>query len=138
VTRQEIYDDIEETYGEVPSFLQRIPDDRALELEWGAIKHFEMEEGPIPAKYREFIALALVAASGCDHCVYYTRETAKLAGATDEELDYVAHYGKFIIGWTTFINGLGLPLDEFKEEMGRIFARARRERETAKPERRAA
>ncbi len=54
MNRKEIYKDIEETLGLVPSMFKAIPDS-SLELEWKLFKQVQLAEGPIPNKYRELI-----------------------------------------------------------------------------------
>ena len=61
MNRQQIYKEIENTLGLVPSFFKTIPDS-SLELEWQLMKRVQMEAGPIPNKYRELMGLAVAAA----------------------------------------------------------------------------
>ena len=60
MSRQEIYKEIEEMFGLVPSMFKVVPDS-SLELEWQLFKRVQFEEGPIPNKYRELIGVALSA-----------------------------------------------------------------------------
>lgn len=57
MVRENIYGEIKETFGLVPSFFKEIPDD-TLELEWRLFKRIQLEAGPIPNKYRELIGIA--------------------------------------------------------------------------------
>ncbi len=129
MTRQEVYDELKKTFGEVPSYLEGMKDDRALELEWELIKRFEFDPAPIPDKYRDLIGIAVSAATGCDHCVYYTKQMARLHGATEEEIAFTGHYAKFIAGWAPFSKALELNLDEFKRELDRSFDHYRKTHE---------
>jgi alkylhydroperoxidase/carboxymuconolactone decarboxylase family protein YurZ len=61
MNRQQVYKEIEETMGLVPSLLKAVPDS-SLELEWQTMKRTQMEPGPIPNKYRGLIGLAVAAA----------------------------------------------------------------------------
>jgi hypothetical protein len=45
------------------------------------------------------------------------REVAKLFGATDEEIEDAVHYAKSSAGWSTYINGLQLDYEQFKDEV---------------------
>jgi hypothetical protein len=45
--KKEIYNEIEQTFGLVPSMFKTIPDS-SLELEWKLFKQVQLEEGPIP------------------------------------------------------------------------------------------
>lgn len=116
MTRQEVYEDIEQTFGLVPSMFKAIPDS-SLELEWQLFKRVQLEEGPVPNKYRELIGLAIAAVTKCRYCALYHTEVAKLFGATDEEIEDALHYAKASAGWSTYVNGLQIDFDQFKDEI---------------------
>lgn len=131
MTRQEIYSEMEEMFGLVPSMFKSIPDS-SLELEWKLFKRVQFEEGPIPNKYRELIGVAISAISKCRYCTYFHTQIAKLNGATDEEIEDAVHYAKSSAGWSTYINGLQVDYDQFKAE---IDAACEHVREQAEHER---
>ncbi len=116
MTRQELYDEIEETLGLVPTVLKELPDS-TLELEWQLYKKVQFEEGPIPNKYRELIGVAVSAVTKSEASTFYHTEMAKLHGATQEEIEDAVHFAKSSIGWGTYIDGLQLDLDQFKDEV---------------------
>ncbi len=116
MTRQEVYHEIEETFGVVPSMFKALPDS-SLELEWQLFKRVQLEEGPIPNKYRELIGLAIAGVTKCRYCAFYHTEVAKLFGATDEEIEDALHFAKSSVGWSTYVNGLQLDFDQFKDEI---------------------
>ncbi len=116
MTRKEVYNEIKETFGLVPSMFQAIPDS-SLELEWQLFKRVQMEEGPIPNKYRELIGLALAGVTKCRYCAFYHTELAKLFGATDEEIEDALHFAKSSAGWSAYVNGLQLDFEQFKDEI---------------------
>jgi AhpD family alkylhydroperoxidase len=124
MSRKEIYSEIKETLGLVPKFFQAIPDS-SLELEWKLFKVTQLEESPIPNKYRELIGLGIAAATKCRYCTLFHYEAAKLFGATEEELENTVHYAKATSGWSTYINGLQLDYDEFREELMQIMEHVR-------------
>jgi AhpD family alkylhydroperoxidase len=116
MTRQEVYEDIEQTFGLVPSMFKAIPDS-SLELEWELFKQVQMAEGPIPNKYRELIGLAIAGVTRCRYCAFYHTEVAKLFGATDEEIEDALHFAKSSAGWSAYVNGLQIDFDQFKDEI---------------------
>lgn len=119
MNREEIYKDIEETFGLVPSFFKMVPDS-SLELEWKLFKRVQLEDGPIPNKYRELIGLGIAATTKCRYCTLFHTEAARLNGATDAEIEDAVHFAKASAGWSAYINGLQMDYDEFKDEMKRI------------------
>jgi AhpD family alkylhydroperoxidase len=116
MNRQEVYREIEEMFGLVPSMFKVVPDS-SLELEWRLFKRVQFDEGPIPNKYRELTGVAIAAATKCRYCALYHSEVAKLNGATENEIEDVIHYAKSSAGWSTYISGLQLDYDEFKDEV---------------------
>jgi AhpD family alkylhydroperoxidase len=116
MNRQEVHREIEEMFGLVPSMFKVVPDS-SLELEWRLFKRVQFDEGPIPNKYRELIGVAIAAATKCRYCALYHSEVAKLNGATENEIEDVIHYAKSSAGWSTYISGLQLDYDEFKDEV---------------------
>ena len=116
MNRDQIYSEMKEMFGLVPSFFKEVPD-ASLELEWRLFKQVQFEEGPIPNKYRELIGIAVSAISKCHYCSFYHTEIAKLNGATDAEIEDAVHYAKSSAGWSTYINGLQIDFETFKKEV---------------------
>jgi AhpD family alkylhydroperoxidase len=116
MNRKEIYKQIEEMLGLVPSMFKAIPDS-SLELEWELFKRVQFDEGPIPNKYRELIGIAISAITKCRYCAFYHTEVAKLFGATQAEIEAAVHYAKSSAGWSAYINGLQIDFDTFKSEV---------------------
>jgi len=125
MTRKEIFTEIEQTFGLVPGMFKAVPDS-SLELEWRLFKRLQLEEGPIPNKYRELIGVAISAISKCRYCSYYHTELAKLNGATEAEIEDAVHYAKSSAGWSTYINGLQFDYGEFSREIDRACEHVRR------------
>jgi AhpD family alkylhydroperoxidase len=124
MNREEIYKEIEQMFGLVPSMFKAVPDS-SLELEWKLFKRVQFEEGPIPNKYRELIGVAIAAVSKCRYCALYHTEVARRYGATDAEIEDAVHYAKSSAGWSTYINGLQLDFDQFQEEIRRACEHVR-------------
>jgi AhpD family alkylhydroperoxidase len=118
MNREEVYKDIEEMFGFVPTFLKVVPDS-SLDLEWQLLKRVQFEEGAIPNKYRELMGIAVSAATKCRYCALFHTEVAKLNGATDAEIEDAVHVAKSTAGWSTYIHGLQIDYNEFKDEVKR-------------------
>jgi AhpD family alkylhydroperoxidase len=119
MTRKEIFAEMELKYGSVPVFFKKLPDE-VLELEWRLFKKGETEEGPVPKKYRELIGLGIAAATKCSYCTYYHSEMAKLHGATQEEINSTILVAKGTSGWSAYVHGMQLDLEDFKEDVRKI------------------
>ena len=116
MSKNEVYKEIESMFGLVPSFFKEVPDS-TLDLEWSLFKKIQIEKGIIPEKYRELIGLGLSAVAKCQYCVFFHTEMAKLNGATHEEIEEAVHIAKNSAGWSTYLNGLQIDLNQFKEEI---------------------
>ena len=116
MTRKEVFKEIEQTLGKVPSFFKLVPD-RSLETEWKLFKTLQLEESPIPNKYRELIGVAISAVTKCRYCSFFHTEVAKLFGASDAEIEDAVHYAKSSAGWSAYLNGMQVDYDSFKEEL---------------------
>ncbi|MHB9038201.1 MAG: carboxymuconolactone decarboxylase family protein [Armatimonadota bacterium] len=126
--REKIYKDIEETLGLVPTFIKSIPDEYLAE-EWSLFKRLELDETHIPNKYKELMGVALSAATRCNYCTLFHVEAARLHGATDEEIEEAAHFAKFSTGWSTYVHGMQVDYEQFRDEVHRIAEYVRRQRE---------
>jgi AhpD family alkylhydroperoxidase len=116
MTRQEVYREIEEMFGLVPSMFKAVPDS-SLELEWKLFKQVQFAEGAIPNKYRELIGVAISAVTKCRYCSVFHTEVAKLNGATEAEIEDAVHFAKSSAGWSTYVNGLQMDYDQFRDEV---------------------
>jgi len=122
--RKQVYKEIEQIFGLVPSFFKMIPDS-SLELEWRLFKRVQLDEGPIPNKYRELIGVAIAAATKCRYCSLYHTEVAKLNGATDAEIEDAVHFAKSSAGWSTYLNGMQMDYEQFKSEVNQACEHVR-------------
>lgn len=119
MTRSEVYRDMEETLGLVPTFMRTIPD-VTLEADWTAFKAIQLSEGAIPGKYKELIGLGISAVTKCRYCTLYHTEAAKMMGATDEEIYEAMRFAGNTSLWSTWVNGTQVDYEVFKDELRRI------------------
>ena len=130
MTRSEIYKDIEQMFGLVPTFMKMVPDS-TLELEWELFKKVAVEESVISNKNRELIGIGISAVTKCKYCIFFHTEMARLFGATDEEIENAVHYAKNSSGWSAYINGLQLNYEQFKDEITNVCDFVRAHQKTA-------
>ncbi len=123
MARKETYKDIEQTLGIVPTMFKSLPD-ASLKEEWELFKRVQIEEGPVPNKYRELIGLGIAAVTKCRYCAFYHTELAKLYGATQEEIEDAIHFAKSSAGWSAYLNGAQIDFDKFKAEVLQICEHA--------------
>jgi len=119
MNRSQIYKEIEATFGLVPGFFDFVPDS-SLEFEWQLVKRVDLEEGPIPSKYRHLIGVGIAAVARCPFAALWHTEFAKLEGATAEEIEDAVHVAKITAGWSTYVNGLQMDYERFRDEVMRV------------------
>lgn len=119
MNRSEVYKDIEKTLGVVPTFMKRLSE-TSLEAEWRAFKASQVDEGAIPAKYRELIGLGIAAVTKCRYCTYFHTELARVNGATDAEIEDAVHVAKSSAGWSAYLNGLQFSEEQFRSEVQEV------------------
>ena len=124
MTRAEVHADIRETLGLVPEFFAEVPD-TLIETEWTSFKNLVFAETAIPNKYKELIGLAVSGATRCKYCTYFHTESARLFGATDEEINEAALVAKNTMGWSTYLNTRQFDYDRFKAEFDQIATHVR-------------
>jgi AhpD family alkylhydroperoxidase len=122
--RSEVEADIIETLGLVPEFFAEVPDP-LLETEWMSFKNLVFAETAIPNKYKELIGLGVSGATRCRYCVYFHTESARLFGATEEEINEAALIAKNTMGWSTYLNTRQFDYDSFTAEFDQIAAHVR-------------
>jgi AhpD family alkylhydroperoxidase len=86
---QQTVKEIENTFGSVPEFFRNTPEDVLTQV-WPIMKKYGMGESVIPQKYREMMALAAAATMKCPYCQTFHRESAKMFGASEAELNELA------------------------------------------------
>lgn len=119
LSKKELHRDIEQTLGQVPSWLREIPDE-AVSGFWGLMKEFHLAETAIPNKYKELIGLAVSGATRCRYCALFHTEAAKLFGATDQEIAEASLMGGVTMNVSTFLNAQQTDFDQFRKETRQI------------------
>ena len=130
--RHEVDRDIEETFGLVPDWLQRVPD-YLVPTEWASFKSLVLSETAIPNKYKEMIGLAVSGATRCRYCAYFHAEAARLFGATEDEINETALIAKNTMGWSTYLNAMQFDYDQFVAEFDQISAHIRQQMAAGAP-----
>jgi AhpD family alkylhydroperoxidase len=122
---EDTLEDIKQTLGIVPGFMKAIPKD-VLVQDWPLMKKYQAGESEIPAKYREFIGLAISANIKCPYCALMHTGMATLNGATDKEIAEVAFLASFTARWSAMLHALQYDYDTFTKEVHQIGEHAKK------------
>ncbi len=113
--------DVEQTFGSVPTFLQQMPK-AGFAGAWQQLKALEFsEDTALPAKTKALIALAVVSQIPCVYCIWADTASARQAGATDEEIGEAVAVAATERYWSTMLNGLQVDFETFKQELGPLM-----------------
>jgi AhpD family alkylhydroperoxidase len=117
------YQDIEQTFGSVPSFIKLFPK-AGIAGAWAELKAIELsEDTALSPKEKSLISLAVAAQIPCTYCIWADTNSARQAGATDEEIAEAVTMSALTRHWSTFFNGMQVDLDTFKKELGGEMAK---------------
>jgi len=119
-TTDAVLKDIEATVGFVPQFFRPVPHPQPKTF-WASMKTFEMNPNTaLDAKTKELIGLGVAAQIPCEYCVQFHTQTAKAAGATDQEIrEAVGMAAQTRLG-STVLNGMQVDRAQFKADLQRM------------------
>lgn len=118
------YAEIQEAFGQVPTWVQEIPE-TAIGGFWTLFRDFYLAETRIPNKYKELIGVAVSGATRCRYCALFHTESAKLYGATDEEIAEASTMAGVTMMGSTFLNAQQTDYEQFERETREIVAYVR-------------
>jgi AhpD family alkylhydroperoxidase len=115
MTTNDVFAEIEETFGLVPQWIKQVPE-TGLGALWSMMRDFYIAETQIPNKYKELIGLAVAGATRCRYCALFHTEAARVHGATEAEIAEASLMGGVTMLASTFVNAEQIDYDKFKRE----------------------
>ena len=115
MTREEIYKDIEETLGGVGGYIEKLYDSQ-LELMWETTKQTFLSDMSLGLKVNALTALSAAYALDCEYWIEFHSQTARLAGASEENIQDVKKLSEFSAQWSQFLEGINYDFKQWKEE----------------------
>jgi AhpD family alkylhydroperoxidase len=100
-----------------PGFMRRVTPERVLQPAWSAYQAV-YQDGALPGKTKQLIALSVSAQVPCDYCVLAHTKRAKTAGATDDEIREAIAVAGTVRFWSTMLNGAAYDMQAFQQEIG--------------------
>lgn len=114
------YRDIERTFGTVPSFVKAFPV-FAIAPAWREIKDLELSQATqLDSKTKELIGVAVAAQIPCRFCVAFHTESARMNGASDDELKEAIAVAALSRHWATVISGSLEDEPQFRREIDQL------------------
>ncbi len=128
--RKEIFDEMEDMLGRVPSWMISIPDS-TLESDWAIFKAMELNPTSLSPADKHLVGIAVAAASSCPHMAYWHTQMALAMGATDTQTDEAYQLARYVAGWSAALEGINPEMGAFRSEVGRIVERIRQSQNKA-------
>lgn len=132
VDNQSVLREVKEAFGQVPGWMAAIPPPAVTGF-WTLFRDLELGETKIPNKYKELIGLAVSGATRCRYCALFHTESAKLNGASDEEIAEASMMGALTMCASTFLNAEQIDFEKFRSETKDIVAYVKRTQAGKKP-----
>ncbi|HAZ11583.1 MAG: hypothetical protein A2X86_21705 [Bdellovibrionales bacterium GWA2_49_15] len=115
-----VYDEIFDSMGFLADGYKKFSKE-AIPGAWKEMKDFEMNpETDVPNKYKQLINLAVASQIPSTYCVTVYNKMASMEGASEEEISEAVSLASLVRRFSTFINGAGLNLETFKNEVDQI------------------
>jgi AhpD family alkylhydroperoxidase len=116
------YQDINATFGLVPSFLKAYPQ-QGIAAAWDELKSVQLNPSTaLSTKQKELIGLAVAAQIPCRYCIYlHTKVATQLGGASDAEVGEALAMAALTRKWSTVLNGMQIDMPEFKVELTKVL-----------------
>ncbi|MEO8184015.1 MAG: carboxymuconolactone decarboxylase family protein [Deltaproteobacteria bacterium] len=112
--------DIEQTFGFVPEFLRRVPDS-ALPGAWNELESVKLSPNThISAKHKALISLAVASQVPSEPCVLSETAFAKLAGASEREIQEAVGMAAITRNMSTMLNGQQTDERAFHADIDRL------------------
>jgi len=114
--------DIGNTLGFIPGFIKQFSE-AALPGAWSEMKNFYLNPNTaLDMKTKDLIGLAVAAQVPSQFGVYFHTESAKLNGATDQEIKEALAISSITRYWSTILNGLQVNQVVFETEVQQIMS----------------
>lgn len=118
MSTEQVYKEIEATLGSIPAFVKQLPK-AALAGAWQEEKDLELsDKTALPPKVKALIGLAVAAQIPCQYCIWADTNSARRAGATEEEIAEAVAMSALTRHWSTLFNGLQVDYEQFRKDMG--------------------
>jgi AhpD family alkylhydroperoxidase len=117
--------DVAQTLGFAPDFLKRFPEAGRAGA-WRTMKEVQMNPNTaVSNKNKELIGLAVASQVPCKYCVIAHTEFAKLAGASDAEINEAIGMAAFTRHMSTLLNGMQVDENQFNRDVARLLNNAK-------------
>jgi AhpD family alkylhydroperoxidase len=116
--------EIEQMMGFVPAFVRAVPQP-LLPSWWQTAKDFEMNPTTaLDGKTKQLIGLAVAAQIPCEYCIIYHTESARLEGASEQQIQEAVGMAAVTRESSTLFNGLQIDKAQFRKDLDHLMKNA--------------
>ncbi len=110
---KDVFGEIKDEFGMVPNFFKSLAahDPNWLELNWRREKAIMLNESALDRKTKELLAMVVSLVNDCEYCFLAHEAMARMAGATDEEINDAKKVIELFSSFNAIANSLKIPCD---------------------------
>ena len=112
--------EIEETFGQVPGFLQ-ITAESASDHSWGIFRDLLLAETELSPREKALVGVSAAAAMQCPYCTYFHKEEARFADVSEEGIEEAVNLAGTTRYFSTLLHGNEYEHNDFVAETDEIF-----------------
>lgn len=112
--------EIEETLGQVPGFMQIIAEP-ASDHSWGVFRDLILGETELSPREKALIGVSAAAAMQCPYCTYFHKEEARFADVSEAGIEEAVNLAGTTRYFSTLLHGNEYEHDDFVAETDEIF-----------------
>lgn len=127
---EQIVQEIEETLGQVLSFMQILAEP-ASDHSWGIFRDLLLGETELSPREKALVGVSAAAAMQCPYCAYFHKEEARFADVSEAGIEEAVNLAGTTRHFSTLLHGNKYDHDDFVAETDEIFEYLREQQETA-------
>ncbi len=112
--------EIEDTLGDVPGYMQIIADP-ASDHSWGIFRDLLLGETELSPREKALVGVSAAAAMQCPYCAYFHKEEARFAGVSEAGIEETVNLAGTTRYFSTLLHGNEYDHEEFVAETDDIF-----------------
>jgi AhpD family alkylhydroperoxidase len=122
---------IEQMFGSVPEFMSRYAPAGFVGA-WKEMRDVQLSPTTsLSSKHKSLIGLAVASQVPCAYCVVADTEFAKLAGATDAEIQEAIAMAAITRHWSTYLNGTQQDDGQFRRDIDKLVSNVKKQQAAA-------
>lgn len=122
--------EIEEYLGQVPSFIEALPEASA-DHAWAQMRDLELAETELPSREKALIALGAAAAIQCPYCIHFHRKETEMEGVSEDGLQEAIAVASTVRYFSTVLHGAEVGMEDFTSETAAIMAHVEKQQAAA-------